>query len=309
MNIDQKYIDYFEECLNPVNPDNSDISFEILDYGEISSIFKMDKYSDIVFKRLPVFPDQKSAESYRDQYFEYTAHLQKAGINIPDDDVLITHTPGCPYVLYFAQQFFKSDTLCSKLIHSFDEVQIIEMVETVIQAVNKVRMHNEKFMPGLEIAIDAQLSNWTWPVENGERKLYLIDTSTPFYRIDSNEQLDVKLLLKSMPFMIRLFVKFINLEDVVARYYDLHTLFLDIIGNLIKEQASDLIPLFIDIVNKNIEDDFGLKPVFRKEVEAYYKKDKMIWKVFLALRKMDRFVTAKMLGKRYEFILPKKVKR
>jgi len=306
MNVDQKYIDYFEKCLNPVNPSSSEVLFEILDYGEISSIFRMDKYSDIVFKRLPVFPDRKSAESYRDQYFEYTSHLKKAGINIPEDDVLITHTPGCPYVLYFVQQLFKKGTLCNKLIHTSDQAQIIEMLETIIQAVNKVRLYNEQFMPGLEIAIDAQLSNWTWPVENGERKLYLIDTSTPFYRIDSNEQLDVKLLLKSVPFIIRIFV---NLEDVVARYYDLRILFLDIIGNLIKEQAPELIPLFIDIVNKNIEDDFGVKPVSKKDVESYYKKDRMIWKIFLGLRKMGRFVTAKMLGKRYEFILPEKVKR
>ena len=41
MNIDQKYIDYFEKCLNPVKPENSEIPFEILDYGEISSIFKI----------------------------------------------------------------------------------------------------------------------------------------------------------------------------------------------------------------------------------------------------------------------------
>jgi hypothetical protein len=309
MDIDQKYIDYFEKCLNPVEPENSEIPFEILDYGEISSIFKMDKYNDIVFKRLPVFPDRQSAESYRDQYFEYTSHLKKAGINLPEDDVFITHAPNCPYVLYFAQQLFKSDTICSKMIHTSDKDQITEMVETIIQAINNVRLYNEEFMPELEIAVDAQLSNWTWPVENGKRKLFLIDTSTPFYRINGNEQLDVKLLLKSMPFIIRIFVNFINLDDVVARYYNLRTLFLDIIGNLIKEQASDLIPFFIDIVNKNITDDFKLKPVFKKEVESYYKKDKMIWMVFLGLRKMDRFVTAKILRKRYEFLLPKKVKR
>ena len=289
-----------------MEPDKSEVSFELLDYGAISSIFKMDKYNDIVFKRLPFFPDKKSAELYRDQYFEYTSHLQKVGINIPEDDVLITHAQDCPYVLYFVQRLFSSDTLCSKLIHTSDKAQITEMVEAIIHAVNKVRRYNEQFMPGFEIAVDAQLSNWTWPVENGERKLYLIDTSTPLYRIDGNEQLDVKLLLKSVPFIIRIFV---NLEDVAARYYDFRTLFLDIIGNLIKEQAPELIPLFIDIVNKNIEDDFGVKPVSKKDVESYYKKDRMIWKIFLALRKMGRFVTAKMLGKRYEFILPEKVKR
>ena len=183
------------------------------------------------------------------------------------------------------------------------------MVETIIDAMNKVRLYNEKFMPKIEIAVDAQLSNWTWPVENKKRKLYLIDTSTPFYRINGKEQLDVKLFLKSMPFIIRLFVNLIDLDDVVARYYDYRILFLDIIGNLMKEQAPELIPLFIDIANKRIKDDFKLKPISEKEVTAYYKKDKMIWMTFSTLRKIDRFITARILGKRYEFILPGKVKR
>ncbi|MCP4551286.1 MAG: hypothetical protein GY834_04435, partial [Bacteroidetes bacterium] len=242
MNIDQRYIDYFEKCLNPVKPENSELQFEILGYGEISSIFKMDKYPDIVFKRLPVFPDMKSAASYRENYFNYTSHLREAGINLPEEDVFITHTPGRPHVLYLAQSLFHGDTFCSRLIHTFDQDQITEMLETIILSMKKIRLYNEKFMPGIEIAVDAQLSNWTWPLENKKRKLYLIDTSTPFYRINGNEQLDVRLLLKSMPFIIRLFINLINLDDVVARYYDYRIVFLDIIGNLIKEQAPELIP-------------------------------------------------------------------
>ncbi|OQY53285.1 MAG: hypothetical protein B6230_00665 [Desulfobacteraceae bacterium 4572_89] len=309
MDIDQNYIDYFEKCLDPVKPENSELPFEILGYGEISSIFRMEKYNDIAFKRLPVFPDRESAESYRNQYFEYTGHLEKAGINLPEDDIFITHVPGRPYILYVAQQLFSPDSFCSRQISIFSEAQIVEMLEKVIDAIKRVQVYNEKSMPGIEIAVDAQLSNWTWPVENGKRKLYLIDTSTPFYRIQGHEQLDVKLLLKSMPFIIRLFISLINLDEVVARYYDLRIVFIDIIGNLIKEQSSDLIPLFIDIVNKTLEEDFKIEPVSKKEVESYYQNDKRIWMAFSTLRRVDRFMTGKILGKRYEFLLPGKVKR
>ena len=105
-------------------------------------------------------------------------------------------------MLYLAQRLFNADTFCHQLIHTLDPDQITQMIDTILDAVNKVRLYNEKFMPKLQIAVDAQLSNWTWPVENNTRKLYLIDTSTPFYRIKGKEQLDVTLLIKSMPFMI-----------------------------------------------------------------------------------------------------------
>ncbi|MBU3952867.1 MAG: hypothetical protein KJ658_12050 [Proteobacteria bacterium] len=309
MQIDQTYIDAFEKSLNPVKPETSRLPFKILGYGEISSIFTMEKYPGIVFKRLPFFPGMQSAVSYRDQCFAYTTHLKNAGLNLPEEDGFITHSPGRPHVLYLAQGLFNADTFCHQLIHTLDPDQITQMIDTVLDAVNKVRLYNEKFMPKLQIAVDAQLSNWTWTVENNTRKLYLIDTSTPFYRIKGKEQLDVTLLIKSMPFVIRMLIHLINLEDVVARYYDYRTVFLDIIGNLIKEQAPDLIDPFIQIANQKIADDFNLAPISRQEVMAYYQKDKMIWMAFSTLRRIDRFVTATLLKKRYEFLLPGTIKR
>ena len=55
MQIDQTYIDAFEKSLNPVKPETSRLPFKILGYGEISSIFTMEKYPGIVFKGLPFF--------------------------------------------------------------------------------------------------------------------------------------------------------------------------------------------------------------------------------------------------------------
>lgn len=309
MNITQAEIDRFEQHLNPVEPEKSGIPFKILGYGEISSIFQMEKFPDVIFKRLPVFPDRQSAESYRDQYYAYISHLKEAGITLPRENVFITRSPGRPHVLYMAQDRFKEEDFCNHLIHTCDKAQLARMLEKIIQAVHKVDLYNQKHMPKVEIAVDAQLSNWVWPMENGKRRLYLIDTSTPFLRLKGKEQLDVGLLLKSMPFLIRFFIHFINLDDVVARYYDIRTVFLDIIGNLTKEQAPDLIPFCIDRVNEALKTKFKLPPISKSEVDAYYQKDRLIWTAFSALRRVDRFVTTRILKKRYEFLLPGKVKR
>ena len=50
-------------------------------------------------------------------------------------------------------------------------------------------------------------------------------------------------------------------------------------------------------------------PLTKTEVDKYYREDKLIWVVFLGLRRLDRFFSTRLLWKRYEFILPGKIKR
>ena len=81
----------------------------------------------------------------------------------------------------------------------------------------------------------------------------------------------------------------------------------DLAANLFKEKKSDLIPDTIEIINKNLlgeEDNLSAS-----EVEKYYKEDKLIWSLFLAFRKIDRWLKTFLLRKRYEFILPDKIER
>ncbi len=46
-----------------------------------------------------------------------------------------------------------------------------------------------------------------------------------------------------------------------------------------------------------------------EEVKKYYREDKLIWTLFLAFRRIDRWLTIKLLRKRYEYVLPGKIKR
>jgi len=46
-----------------------------------------------------------------------------------------------------------------------------------------------------------------------------------------------------------------------------------------------------------------------EEIEAYYKEDKLIWRVFLGLRRLDRWIKSKLMGQRYEFVLPGNIQR
>jgi hypothetical protein len=54
---------------------------------------------------------------------------------------------------------------------------------------------------------------------------------------------------------------------------------------------------------------FGIEPIEKIEIDKYYKEDKFIWSLYMAVRKLDRFIKTKILRKRYEFILPGDIKR
>ena len=143
-------------------------------------------------------------------------------------------------------------------------------------------------------------------------KITYIDTSSPLYRIQGNEQLDAELFLKSTPFFLRPIIRAFFLQEVLDRYYDLHLVTVDLIANFYKEGLPHLIPDLITTANAFFAEqmeDFEVQPLTEEEVKKYYKNDAFIWKFYLAARKIDRFITEKILGKKYEFRLPEKVKR
>jgi len=304
MDIDIELLNRFERELIPHDLSRSSIPAEIIGFGEISAIFQIGAEQDIIYKRIPIFPDRSTAESYTLMYGEYCDFLRQAGINLPKDDAVIVEVPGHPVAIYFAQQRFEDHLFCHKQINTLGEADRTELLEQIMSALTCIWEFNQQQMPAFEIAIDCQLSNWAWVEEKGKKRLFLVDTSTPFIRKNGIEQLEVELLLKSVPGYIRWLVRRLDLDDVIGRYYDHKKVVIDLVANLYKEQRPDLIPEFLRIVNPYLD-----QAISQRQIDAYYREDKMIWTLFSALRKTERFITVHVLRKRYEFILPGAVKR
>lgn len=219
MDIDIELLNRFEHELIPHDLSRSSIPAEIIGFGEISAIFQIGYEQNTIYKRIPIFPDLKTAEAYKLMYFEYCALLRQAGINLPEDDAVIVQVPGHPVAIYFAQQRFEDQFFCHKLIHTLGEADRIDMLAQIMSALTSIWDFNTQKMPEFEIAIDCQLSNWVWMEENGKRKLFLVDTSTPFVRKNGIEQLEVELLLQSVPVYIRWLVRRLDLDDVIGRRF------------------------------------------------------------------------------------------
>lgn len=294
----------FEAALNPLDPESSEIPCQILGYGEISCVLQIDNDQQIAAKRMPLFHSLDAAETYAGHYAAYCDELRTAGLNLPEDRTEIVQGHEGIVTLYILQTQLDPSRFCHKLIHEANPELQDSMARRIITELEKVWTYNAAASPARTLAIDGQLSNWVYD-ESGE--LWYIDTSTPLMLDQGQETLDPELLLQSAPSFLRWLIRWQFLDDVMTRYYDRRLVYTDLIANLFKEQCPDLVQPWIDLING--ETATVMAPLVRSEIEAYYKEDKLIWRLFLALRRLDRWIKTNLLGQRYEFVLPGKINR
>ena len=304
---DKELLQRFEKELNPQDLNASTVPATIIGYGEISVIFEIESMPGIVFKRLPIFSSRKKAEKYSDMYKEYCRFLGEAGLRLPNSDTCIVEEPSRPTTLYIAQDKLPPERLAHTIIKQLDNDACRGVMEKTVSELDKIWQFNQRRRPGLELAIDGQLSNWVIPDAEPHSQPFYLDTSTPLYRVDGVEQQDPEPLLSSTPGFLRWIIRLLFLDDVMNRYYVPRLVYTDLAANLYKEQRPDLVADAVDVINRTLPESESRLTV--SEVDQYYKGDKRIWSVFLRFRKIDRWLQTKMLQKRYEYILPGKIVR
>ncbi|MEN8120741.1 MAG: DUF6206 family protein [Bacteroidota bacterium] len=299
MNVDINLLEKFEQNLDPQNIEASDVKVNLIGFGEISSIIEIEAIPGIVFKRMPLFKDEEEALEYKVKHEKYCSLLEEIGIALPENDAFIVKRDSKITSLYIAQTKLESNSLGNKYILNHPEKDSLELFREVVRSIEKVWNFNKANKGKIEMAIDSQISNWA---KNGG--LYYIDTSTPLFKLNGVEQLNPELILASAPSFGRAIIRKFFLDDVMSRYYDPKSVYIDLIANLYKEKKSELIPQLIDLINK--ETDVS---VTEKEVLDYYKEDKFIWSLFLKLRKIDKWLFKYLYRKQYQYILPDKIER
>jgi len=302
--LNQKTLQQFEDGLDPRDPTAAIIPCQILGYGEISCVLQINHDTEIAAKRMPLFANISAAEKYAADYKKYCERLRTAGLYVPEDSTAIVTGHAGIAVLYILQKQLPPTRFCHKLIHSQDAETLEVIIQKIVGEIEKVWTYNSKNDPRIKLAIDGQLSNWVL-LESGE--MAYIDTSTPLMLENGAETLDPELLLQSAPSFLRWLIRWQFLDDVMTRYYDRRLVYTDLIANLYKEQSPDLVDGWIKTINASTSD--SMDALDKQEIEAYYKEDKLIWKLFLGLRRFDRFLKNNLLGQRYEFVLPGKIVR
>lgn len=311
----------FERGLDPRRPERSKVPARILGYGEISTVFEIQtpELQGLACKRLPLFRSHAEVARYRQAYEEYNRLLSESiGLRIPrHGHAVFLDDRGHP-VFYIIQERLPSASVASRAIHLLGTEDVLLLVRQVLGELLKVSEFNSR-QTHLQVAIDGQISNWSIDgldarnprMPAGASLLYL-DTSTPLFRVEGVEQLDPELFLRSAPSFLVWLLRLLYLKDVVNRYYDLRLVTLDLIANFLKEQRPELVPRLVELANvffARQASQFGLRPITEQEVHAYYREDARIWSLYLAMRKIDRFLRTRLLGRPYPYILPEKIQR
>ncbi|MFW9805524.1 MAG: DUF6206 family protein [Candidatus Thorarchaeota archaeon] len=321
MEIDTDLLMRFEEGLNPAKPEESPIPAHVLGYGEISTVFEIlhEGQSDIAFKRMPLFDTMEQVERYRDVYNRYHDHFKQIGIDIPEYGSEVIETGKGRIVLYLYQRKLPAESIGNSMIHQMSESGVKNLIQTVLSQLNKVWEFNMRNSPDIEVAIDGQISNWAvknYPTNianfDGGSKLFYFDTSTPLFRENNEEQLDVELFLKPTPPGIRWYLKKYYLQDIVDRYYDFRKVAIDLVANFLKEQRSELVPDLVKLVNEYFASETAvsnIEPITVEEIEEYYKDDASTWSLYLKMRKAHRFFKTKIMRGYYAYILPADIQR
>lgn len=322
MSVDISALQAFEDQLDPAFPDRSPAPPEILGYGEISATFAIKEIPGIAFKRMPPFLQPGQVMAYRKVLEQYHDLLTRS-CNIPVSpyrvfDLTNRHNE---HIVYVAQPLLPRQSIGNAMLSIGDVRDMERMVRCVIRHLLDLRQFNMENKPHLQVAIDGQISNWSFSgpdVDGAEARAgagitaVYFDITTPLFRIDGVEQLDTEIFLKSCPSPLVWLVRWQFLDEVVERYYDIRQILTDLVANFHKEGRADLIDPALDLINevipeKGISDE--IPALKREEIDRYYKNDAFIWTVFLALRRMDRFVKTRIFSKRYNFILPGKISR
>lgn len=312
----------FEHELDPRHPEKSTVPTKVLGYGEISTVLEMGTGPDkeFAYKRMSMFKTEREVESFEALHNEYIQLLEeRVGIKIPQSAIvhLIDETKG-KAVVYIVQEKLPVEDIMNKVLHQIPAKDVKKLVVAVLKEAAKVYSFNEQHRGTLELAIDGQISNWA--ILNFDPKnmdmsdpieLAYFDTSTPFLRRDGVEQLDPELFLRSAPSFLTWILKLLFLDDVMNRYYDFRKVTVDIIANFYKEQLPELVPDLIETVNEffTVQIRGGvMEPLTVKEINAYYREDAWIWRLYLIFRRVDRYLH-RLLGKDYPYILPGRIKR
>jgi hypothetical protein len=250
-------------------------------------------------------------------YHSYLHHLTAAGINVVPSAITSVIPSQGNIAIYIIQEKLDSKSLINNAIHTASDVWVEKLFLAMLREIGQLFAYNNADN-GVAIGLDGQMSNWA--IINGfageadlsdEPQLIYIDTSSPLLCLDGEEQLDPELFLRSAPSFFRWMIRLLFLDDVMTRYYRPRQVVIDVLANLYKERRAEMIPVLLGTANEFLDqndDNNEFKPLTEEEIAAYYKEDARIWSVYLAGRRIDRFLH-KLLGRPYPYVLPGHVNR
>jgi Family of unknown function (DUF6206) len=267
---------------------------EVLGYGEITTVVVCESAGRRwACKRLPPFGSVAAADSYEALFNEYLAALSSGGVRLVPSVLQRLDRGDGTVVGYCVQPVFPAEQLAVSVLGRSDDKRALDLFDAVLQRILTT--------VSPRVGLDSQLSNWM--VEDGE--MLFLDVTTPMLRdAAGKDRLDTELFLAAVPPPIRpLFRRFL-VRQVLDSYHDPRGVVRDLLANLIKEGQERHIARFLGAANERLS-----VPLTEADVQRHYAEDSRIWSAWQAVRRVDRFVRTRLLGRPYPFLLPGRIER
>ncbi len=269
----------------------------------------------LAIKKAPGFPDRESAGKYSSLCYEYEDFLSRnLGIKTPYAEHRLIAEKDGRWLVYNFQERLPGESIACLIIQVADLETIEEIFSRLLSEMKKLFLWNRSH-PEYLIGFDGQIPNWSFPrfgpghpALDKDEPLFYLDTTTPLIRRDGKEQLDTEIFIKSIPLFLRPIIRRTLLKEVLDRYYRPRDVILDLLASLLTHHRPDLLAGMVELVNQWLEQNLSelpLKPYTAKEIVGYNRQDVWIWKFFRQMKRVDRLITEKIMGKTYGQRLPK----
>ena len=266
----------------------------ILGYGEISLVLGWPPQEPrFACKRLPIFAARSRFDAYRRTLEAYLVALRHAGVRVVETELRPVSREDGTVAGYVVQPVLPREKLAPAVLARGDPDAEHPLVGAVVGTVAATVSPT--------VGLDAQLANWTW---DGSGLTYL-DVSTPLLWSDEGRPLlDLDLVSRAIPWALRGALRRLVIPGIVETYRDLHKVYLDLCGNLIKERLDRWLPVFLEQVARRLD-----TPLTAGEVYRYYRSDARLWAMLLRIRRLDRAWQLRVRRRPYPFLLPGEIER
>lgn len=303
----------FERVLDPAAPTANRFGVEVVDYGEVSALLAIAELPDRVLKRMSGFPNQAAASAYAGSVERYIARLEAEDVPVVPTDIVVLAPAPDRHVVYLVQPRVAPARLGQGILRHGTDEQVCTLVGQILEHVQRVLSRNGGHADGRSIAIDAQLSNWYWP-ETVDARPALLDVGTPFMLRNGELEIGTDLFLRAYLAPVRWWLRRSGaVERYIADYFRFDLTILDMLGNFYKEGAAERIPAVLRFVHGWLRSRAHCgelaQAIDAAAVRAYYAKDAGTLETSLRARRLTRFLTTVVLRRRYDFILPGRIRR
>jgi hypothetical protein len=286
------------------------ISRRVLGWGEISTVAeiaglqitgwrhpKTGAPMPVVYKKMPPFLDRAEAADFVRHYREYNRMLcDEVGIAVPQYDARIVQ-PGPGRVFIFViQERVDPASVGHEILRRISPQAAERLYGCILGEYAKLFRFNEGHAASsMRVGLDGQIPNWAFAGYGGDperftgsEKVLYLDTNVPMLRVGGQDVVSTDMYFQALPGVARWLIKRLNIDqEVMDRYFDMRTIMLDFLGNLIVRHRADLVPRLVQTTNEALAGPFaagGFEPFTTKEVEKYYRSDVATWRLWRSLK-------------------------